>query len=69
MFASAALIAAAIVAHGYMVPPSADASTQALIQEKLDRFEAQNDYMMLHYRQQEQIVQQLIKDQTKLVSY
>jgi hypothetical protein len=41
----------------------------AVIQEKLDRVEAQNVDMMLHYRQQEQMVQQLYNEKMKLVSY
>ncbi len=68
MFASACLIAAAIVAHGYMTPAPVTMDA-AVIQEKLDRVEAQNVDMMLHYRQQEQMVQQLYNEKMKLVSY
>ncbi len=69
MLASAALIAAAIVAHGYMVPPAVDASAQAMIQQRLDQVAEQNADLMLLYRQQAQQVQLLVKDQTQLVSY
>jgi anti-sigma factor RsiW len=69
VFASAALIAAAIVAHGYMMPPAADAAYEARMQQRLERVAEQNDDLMLLYRQQAQQVQLLVKEQTKLVSY
>lgn len=37
MFASACLIAAAIVAHGFAVPPPVDASVQAVIDRAVER--------------------------------
>ncbi len=69
-FASACLIAAAIVAHGYMVPPAVDASTQALIQQQVDRrVEEQMQDRMVIFEQQDELLKQLYKSQMKLVTY
>jgi anti-sigma factor RsiW len=66
MFASACLIAAAIVAHGFVSQPAVDAATQAVIQQAVDN-EMQD--LMVHVDQQEKTMRQFVKASMNQVTY
>lgn len=66
IFASACMIAAAIVAHGYIAQPAVDAATQAVIQQAVDN-EMQD--LMVHVDQQEKTMRQFVKASMNQVTY